>query len=55
MVTVLLLSAGKLLMVNSGAKEQLFFEAPRGHRQALRNAKVSHAILFYAILFYAIL
>lgn len=33
-------SAGKLLMTNSGAKEQLFFEAPRGKRQALRSAEV---------------
>ena len=32
--------AGKLLMVNSGAKEQLFFEAPRGKRQAVRNAEI---------------
>jgi microtubule-associated protein-like 6 len=32
--------SGKLLMTNSGAKEQLFFEAPRGKRQALRNAEV---------------
>ncbi|XP_038072339.1 echinoderm microtubule-associated protein-like 6 [Patiria miniata] len=31
---------GKLLMMNSGAKEQLFFEAPRGKRQALRNAQI---------------
>ena len=31
---------GKLLMVNSGAKEQLFFEAPRGKRQTLRNTEV---------------
>ena len=27
-------------MSNSGAKEQLFFEAPRGTRQTLRNAEV---------------
>ncbi len=27
-------------MVNSGAKEQLFFEAPRGTRQTLRNAEI---------------
>ncbi|XP_033122529.1 echinoderm microtubule-associated protein-like 6 [Anneissia japonica] len=31
---------GKLLMVNSGAKEQLFFEAPRGKRQTLRNSEI---------------
>ncbi|XP_072031189.1 echinoderm microtubule-associated protein-like 6 isoform X3 [Amphiura filiformis] len=31
---------GKLLMLNSGAKEQLFFEAPRGKRQALRNREI---------------
>ena len=27
-------------MVNSGAKEQLFFEAPRGKRQTVRNAEI---------------
>lgn len=27
-------------MLNSGAKEQLFFEAPRGKRQALRNREI---------------
>ena len=27
-------------MTNSGAREQLFFEAPRGTRQTLRNAEV---------------
>ena len=27
-------------MVNSGAKELLFFEAPRGTRQTIRNADV---------------
>ncbi len=27
-------------MVNSGAKEQLFFEAPRGKRHALKNAEM---------------
>lgn len=27
-------------MVNSGAKEQLFFEAPRGKRITLKNAEV---------------
>ena len=27
-------------MINSGAKEQLFFEAPRGKRQALRNREI---------------
>uniref|UniRef100_A0A8C6S538 EMAP like 6 n=1 Tax=Neogobius melanostomus TaxID=47308 RepID=A0A8C6S538_9GOBI len=31
---------GKLLQVNSGAKEQLFFEAPRGKRQTIRNAEL---------------
>jgi microtubule-associated protein-like 6 len=31
---------GKLLQVNSGAREQLFFEAPRGKRQTIRNAEV---------------
>lgn len=27
-------------MTNSGAKEQLFFEAPRGKRQALRSNEI---------------
>ncbi|GFN97686.1 echinoderm microtubule-associated protein-like 6 [Plakobranchus ocellatus] len=31
---------GKVLMVNTGAKEQLFFEAPRGKRITLRSAEV---------------
>ncbi|XP_031434832.1 echinoderm microtubule-associated protein-like 6 isoform X2 [Clupea harengus] len=31
---------GKLLQVNSGAKEQLFFEAPRGKRQTIRNVEI---------------
>ncbi|XP_077993248.1 echinoderm microtubule-associated protein-like 6 [Glandiceps talaboti] len=31
---------GKLLMSNSGAKEQLFFEAPRGKRQTVRNQEI---------------
>ncbi|PAA85883.1 hypothetical protein BOX15_Mlig016715g1 [Macrostomum lignano] len=31
---------GKLLMVNSGAREQLFFEAPRGNRQVLPKADI---------------
>ncbi|XP_039593751.1 echinoderm microtubule-associated protein-like 6 isoform X2 [Polypterus senegalus] len=31
---------GKLLQVNSGAKEQLFFEAPRGKRQTIRASEV---------------
>ncbi|XP_064621338.1 echinoderm microtubule-associated protein-like 6 [Lineus longissimus] len=31
---------GKLLVSNSGAKEQLFFEAPRGKRQTIRNAEL---------------
>ncbi|ESO87658.1 hypothetical protein LOTGIDRAFT_166239 [Lottia gigantea] len=30
-------SNGKVLMVNSGAKEQLFFEAPRGHRITMKS------------------
>ncbi|KAM4607535.1 echinoderm microtubule-associated protein-like 6 isoform 3-T3 [Polymixia lowei] len=33
-------SHGKLLQVNSGAKEQLFFEAPRGKRQTIRNSEL---------------
>uniref|UniRef100_A0A4W3H8Y1 EMAP like 5 n=1 Tax=Callorhinchus milii TaxID=7868 RepID=A0A4W3H8Y1_CALMI len=31
---------GKLLQVNTGAKEQLFFEAPRGKQQSINNAEV---------------
>ncbi|XP_055878559.1 echinoderm microtubule-associated protein-like 6 isoform X2 [Biomphalaria glabrata] len=31
---------GKVLMVNTGAKEQLFFEAPRGKRITLRNTEI---------------
>ncbi|XP_006814808.2 echinoderm microtubule-associated protein-like 6, partial [Saccoglossus kowalevskii] len=31
---------GKLIMLNSGAKEQLFFEAPRGKRQTVRNEEI---------------
>ncbi|XP_069772417.1 echinoderm microtubule-associated protein-like 5 isoform X2 [Narcine bancroftii] len=31
---------GKLLQVNTGAKEQLFFEAPRGKPQTINKAKV---------------
>ncbi len=27
-------------MTNSGAKEQLFFESPRGKRQTLRNTEI---------------
>uniref|UniRef100_A0A8C8RE05 EMAP like 6 n=1 Tax=Pelusios castaneus TaxID=367368 RepID=A0A8C8RE05_9SAUR len=33
-------SRGKLLQVNSGAKEQLFFEAPRGKRHIIRAAEI---------------
>uniref|UniRef100_H3AR31 EMAP like 6 n=1 Tax=Latimeria chalumnae TaxID=7897 RepID=H3AR31_LATCH len=33
-------SRGKLLQVNSGAKEQLFFEAPRGKRQTIRFSEI---------------
>ncbi|KAM6956797.1 echinoderm microtubule-associated protein-like 6 [Aplochiton taeniatus] len=33
-------SRGKLLQVNSGAKEQLFFEAPRGKRQTILNSEL---------------
>ncbi|XP_075452064.1 echinoderm microtubule-associated protein-like 6 isoform X1 [Ascaphus truei] len=33
-------SRGKLLQVNSGAKEQLFFEAPRGKRHAIKSAEM---------------
>uniref|UniRef100_A0A673BND2 EMAP like 6 n=1 Tax=Sphaeramia orbicularis TaxID=375764 RepID=A0A673BND2_9TELE len=31
---------GKLLQVNTGAKEQLFFEAPRGKRQTIQNSEL---------------
>ncbi|WAR18910.1 EMAL6-like protein [Mya arenaria] len=31
---------GKVLIVNSGAKEQLFFEAPRGRRITLKNQEI---------------
>ncbi|KAG7492916.1 hypothetical protein MATL_G00019970 [Megalops atlanticus] len=31
---------GKLLQVNSGAKEQLFFEAPRGKRQTIHPTEI---------------
>ncbi|XP_028844275.1 echinoderm microtubule-associated protein-like 6 isoform X1 [Denticeps clupeoides] len=33
-------TCGKLLQVNSGAKEQLFFEAPRGKKQTIRNSEI---------------
>ncbi|KAH0503438.1 Echinoderm microtubule-associated protein-like 6 [Microtus ochrogaster] len=33
-------SRGKLLQVNSGAKEQLFFEAPRGRRHIIRPSEI---------------
>lgn len=36
-----LVCTGKLLQVNTGAKEQLFFEAPRGRRQNISVAEVS--------------
>lgn len=32
---------GKLLQVNTGAKEQFFFEAPRGKRQTIPASEVS--------------
>ena len=32
---------GKLLQVNTGAKEQLFFEAPRGKRHIIRPSEVT--------------
>ena len=34
-------ASGKILMVDTGAKEQLFFEAPRGARQNISAAAVS--------------
>ncbi|XP_048374588.1 echinoderm microtubule-associated protein-like 6 isoform X9 [Sphaerodactylus townsendi] len=33
-------SRGKLLQVNSGAREQLFFEAPRGKRHIIRPSEI---------------
>ena len=33
-------SAGKLLQVNTGAKEVLYFEAPRGKRQAINSSEL---------------
>lgn len=33
-------TTGKLLMTNSGDRAQLFFEAPRGKRQTLRNQEI---------------
>ncbi|XP_031213616.1 echinoderm microtubule-associated protein-like 5 isoform X5 [Mastomys coucha] len=33
-------SRGKLLQVNTGAKEQLFFEAPRGKKQSIPSVEV---------------
>lgn len=39
----MLTSTGKLLQVNTGAKEQLFFEAPRGRRQNISVAEVRSA------------
>ncbi|KAM3930547.1 echinoderm microtubule-associated protein-like 6 isoform 4-T4 [Leptodactylus fuscus] len=33
-------SRGKLLQVNTGAKEQLFFEAPRGKRYVIKSAEM---------------
>uniref|UniRef100_A0A671R5K6 HELP domain-containing protein n=1 Tax=Sinocyclocheilus anshuiensis TaxID=1608454 RepID=A0A671R5K6_9TELE len=33
------INAGKLLQVNTGAKEQLFFEAPRGRRQTISSSE----------------
>ena len=38
---VVLSIPGKLLQVNTGAKEQLFFEAPRGKRQTILASEVS--------------
>lgn len=38
---VFFLLAGKLLLLNSGAKELLYFEAPRGKRQAITRAELA--------------
>nr|XP_033956112.1 echinoderm microtubule-associated protein-like 6 [Pseudochaenichthys georgianus] len=37
---------GKLLQVNTGAKEQLFFEAPRGRRQIIKNSELERVDWF---------
>ena len=34
-------ATGKLIMANTGAKETLFFEAPRGTRQNLHEEAIS--------------
>lgn len=40
-MTAMCLWTGKLLQVNTGAKEQLFFEAPRGRQQNISVPEVS--------------
>lgn len=42
-----MLFAGKLLQVNTGAKEQLFFEAPRGHMQNISVAEVRNLLRLF--------
>lgn len=37
---------GKLLQVNTGAKEQLFFEAPRGKKQTIPSLEVRNCTAF---------
>lgn len=37
---------GKLLQVNTGAKEQLFFEAPRGKKQTIPTLEVRKQNVF---------
>lgn len=40
------LRTGKLLQVNTGAKEQLFFEAPRGRKQNISVSEVRCPTVF---------
>lgn len=41
---------GKLLQVNTGAKEQLFFEAPRGKKQTIPSLEVRNCTAFLTCL-----
>lgn len=40
-VVYFVIHPGKLLQVNTSAKEQFFFEAPRGKRQTIPATEVS--------------
>lgn len=42
-------STGKLLQVNTGAREQLFFEAPRGRKQNISVAEVCLLYFLYIL------